>query len=82
MVSAEEAISRLKDGNRQYVSTDEFKADISSAILEHFARKGQEPYAIIVGCSDSRVIPERIFLFESFQSVWVTLSDYHGLHTI
>ena len=36
MVSAEEAIRRLKEGNRQYVSTDEFKADVSSAILEHF----------------------------------------------
>ncbi len=61
MVSAEEAIRRLKEGNRQYVSTDEFKADVSSAILEHFAKNGQEPYAIVVGCSDSRVIPERIF---------------------
>ena len=61
MVSAEEAIRRLKEGNRQYVSTDEVKADVSSAILEHFAKNGQEPYAIVVGCSDSRVIPERIF---------------------
>lgn len=61
MVSAEEAIKRLKDGNMKYVATDEFKTDISSAVLEHFAKNGQEPYAIIVGCSDSRVIPERIF---------------------
>lgn len=61
MISAEEAIKKLKDGNMKNVSTDEFKADISSAILEHFAKNGQAPYAIIVGCSDSRVIPERIF---------------------
>ena len=61
MISAEEAIKRLKEGNAQYVSADTFKADISSALLEHFAKNGQEPYAIVVSCSDSRVIPERIF---------------------
>jgi carbonic anhydrase len=61
MISADEAILKLKSGNAQYVSTDTFHADISSTILEHFAKNGQEPYAIIVGCSDSRVIPERIF---------------------
>ena len=61
MISAEEAIKRLKEGNAQYVSTDTFEADISSTLLEHFANNGQKPYAIVVGCSDSRVIPERIF---------------------
>ena len=61
MISADEAIRKLKEGNAQYVSTDTFHADISDAILEHFARNGQQPYAIVVGCSDSRVIPERIF---------------------
>ena len=61
MITAEEAIARLKEGNDQYISTDTFKTDISSAILEHFAKNGQEPYAIIISCSDSRVIPERIF---------------------
>ena len=61
MISAEEAVERLKEGNRQYISTDTFHADISSALLEHFAKNGQEPYAIVVSCSDSRVIPERIF---------------------
>ena len=34
---------------------------VTNFILEHFARNGQEPYAIIISCSDSRVIPERIF---------------------
>ena len=61
MLSADEAIKRLKEGNRQYVSTDTFHADISSTLLEHFAKNGQEPYAIVISCSDSRVIPERIF---------------------
>ena len=61
MISAEEAIERLKKGNDQYVSVDTFHTDISSTMLEHFAKNGQEPYAIIISCSDSRVIPERIF---------------------
>lgn len=61
MISVEEAINRLKEGNRQYVSNDTFHTDISSAILKHFAQNGQKPYAIVISCSDSRVIPERIF---------------------
>ena len=61
MISAEEAIERLKKGNVQYVSIDTFHADVSPGLLEHFAVNGQKPYAIIIGCSDSRVIPERIF---------------------
>ena len=51
----------LKKGNEQYVAIDTFHTDVSPTILEHFAKNGQEPYAIIIGCSDSRVIPERIF---------------------
>ncbi len=61
MLTAKEAIERLKEGNRSYKSSDTFCSDISDKTLEHFAKNGQEPYAIIIGCSDSRVIPERIF---------------------
>lgn len=61
MISAKEALKKLKEGNELYVSTDLFQADVSSRVLEHFAKNGQEPYAIIISCSDSRVIPERIF---------------------
>lgn len=61
MISAKEAIQKLKDGNALYVSKDTFSSDISSQTLEHFANNGQEPYAIVITCSDSRVIPERIF---------------------
>ena len=61
MISASEAIERLKEGNRLYTSIDIFQSDVSPGILEHFAKNGQEPYAIIISCSDSRVIPERIF---------------------
>ena len=61
MLSASEALKKLKEGNALYVSADTFHSDVSSKTLEHFAKNGQEPYAIIITCSDSRVIPERIF---------------------
>ncbi len=61
MLSANEAILKLKEGNLAYRSKNTFNTDISNQTLEHFAKNGQKPYAIIVGCSDSRVIPERIF---------------------
>ena len=61
MISASEAIERIKEGNRLYTSIDTFQSDVSPGILEYFAKNGQEPYAIIISCSDSRVIPERIF---------------------
>ena len=47
--------ARLTEGNRAYrVSSDE-KRRIETA------ENGQHPYAIVVCCSDSRVIPEQIF---------------------
>jgi len=61
MLSSSEALKKLKEGNALYVSADTFHSDVSSKTLEHFAKNGQEPYAIIITCSDSRVIPERIF---------------------
>ncbi len=61
MMTADQAIEKLREGNRLYTSTDTFHADVSPTILEHFAKNGQEPYAIVITCSDSRVIPERIF---------------------
>ncbi|MBO4751003.1 MAG: carbonic anhydrase [Lachnospiraceae bacterium] len=61
MISALNALNRLKAGNALYVSTNTFQSDVSTRVLEHFAENGQEPYAIIITCSDSRVIPEKIF---------------------
>lgn len=58
--TADEAIKKLKDGNRDYVASVTHTGDTSPD-----ARKkslgGQSPYAVIVACSDSRIIPEYIF---------------------
>lgn len=50
-----ELIDRLNDGNRQYLLTTD------KTLLEKTASNGQHPYAIVICCSDSRVIPEQIF---------------------
>lgn len=61
MTPALEALSRLKDGNRHFVSEhpdhDEHVTRARRRELVH----GQEPFAVILGCSDSRVPAEIIF---------------------
>lgn len=59
--TAEEAKKRLIDGNKKYVSDKRSSIDVSEDILIKASRDGQKPYAIIITCSDSRVIPEAIF---------------------
>jgi carbonic anhydrase len=61
MVNAAEALARLKEGNRRFVSN----VGGSDAFLTRTRRvelaNGQEPFAIILGCSDSRVPAEIVF---------------------
>lgn len=61
MISAIEAIERLKEGNRRFVSgvTDDSTGVNSERRNELLS--GQEPFAIILGCSDSRVPAELVF---------------------
>ena len=54
-------IQMLKDGNRKYLQAKREIGDISQAIREDTCRNGQHPYALIVTCSDARVVPEAIF---------------------
>jgi len=58
MVSAVEAIERLREGNARFASNvDAGEAGIRPAEVA----AGQEPFAIILGCSDSRVPAEIVF---------------------
>ena len=61
MLSAKEAKQKLAEGNLRYISAAEPEGDISREIRRRTAEEGQTPYAIIITCSDSRVIPECIF---------------------
>ncbi len=61
MINAEDALERLKEGNRRYLDAPTSPGDISPEARARTAEEGQSPYAVIVACSDSRVIPEAIF---------------------
>ncbi len=61
VMSADKALERLMEGNRKYVETDMMNGDVSCKARLKTAGKGQEPFAVVVTCSDARVIPETIF---------------------
>lgn len=61
IMSASEALKKLKKGNEMYVLSDTKSGDVSRALRAYTCEHGQQPYAIIITCSDSRVIPESIF---------------------
>lgn len=56
----EEALTKLMDGNKRFVSGTLSQKDLSDARRKELA-KGQKPFAIVVTCSDSRVAPELLF---------------------
>ena len=58
--SAEEALARLKEGNARFLAGEARFLTVQKDVLAELA-KGQQPYATILGCSDSRVPPELVF---------------------
>src|SRR6476620_9184928 len=58
--SADEALARLAAGNRRFVRGEARFPTVQKEALADLA-KGQQPYATILGCSDSRVPPELVF---------------------
>ena len=59
-LSAEQALDRLRAGNRRFVAGRTRFPTGQKETLAALA-KGQQPYATILGCSDSRVPPELVF---------------------
>lgn len=62
MMTAEEVLEQLKERNKMFVEAKANEGDISPEIRKDTAVNGQHPYAIVIACADSRVIPEDIFL--------------------
>jgi carbonic anhydrase len=61
-VQADEALSRLLDGNRRFVAGNLNQLTGTALVRRRYAlAREQTPFAVIVGCSDSRVPPELIF---------------------
>ena len=61
IMTADEAIEKLKSGNMRYLLMNSNSGNVSAALRKFTYEYGQHPHAIIVTCSDSRVIPETIF---------------------
>jgi carbonic anhydrase len=60
IISANEAMQRLIEGNNRFLQGSARFSTVRKETLAELAR-GQQPYATILGCSDSRVPPELIF---------------------
>lgn len=58
---AGEALGRLIGGNQTYLHTERNPARLTDAIRKDTTEHGQQPYAVVVCCADSRVPPEHIF---------------------
>ena len=61
-LSAAEALERLQRGNRAYLVSHENTGDISPDTVQRLFTEGQAPFACVVTCADSRVVPEHIFM--------------------
>ena len=61
MITATEALTRLQEGNRRFVSGVRSIDNLVKQVQRTHLVQGQAPFAIILGCSDSRVPAEIIF---------------------
>ena len=61
MKTITEAKGQLVEGNERFVSGETRKIDIGKSKRHELMNSGQDPFAVIVCCSDSRVPPEIIF---------------------
>jgi carbonic anhydrase len=61
MISAREALGRLREGNARFVANTPRLDPRTIAEQRRESSAGQQPFAIILGCSDSRVPAELVF---------------------
>src|SRR6516165_4165099 len=61
MISARQALDRLQEGNRRFVSGVRSIEVLANQTKRNELAAGQAPFAIILGCSDSRVPAEIVF---------------------
>ena len=61
MLTAQEALERLKQGNERFVNGKSSIPDLVSQEHREQLTADQNPFAIILGCSDSRVPAEIVF---------------------
>jgi carbonic anhydrase len=61
MISAREALARLREGNRRFVAGAAAEEPVLDAARRRALARSQEPFAVVLGCSDSRVPAELVF---------------------
>ena len=61
MISAREGLARLREGNARFVADVRSGDPLANRARRRALTAGQEPFAIILGCSDSRVPAEMVF---------------------
>jgi carbonic anhydrase len=59
--TARDALDRLREGNRRFASDMRSAESLSSLTRRAELVTGQQPFAIVLGCSDSRVPAEIVF---------------------
>ena len=61
MISALDALARLREGNRRFVAGQTRLDPTLSPLQRSQSIEGQRPFAVVLGCSDSRVPVELVF---------------------
>ena len=61
MLTAQEALDRLKKGNQRFVQGQSTHIKLLTHQQRAEMAESQEPFAIVLGCSDSRVPAEMVF---------------------
>jgi carbonic anhydrase len=61
MIDANNALARLREGNARFIRKQAAGRNLTITAPGNELVNGQEPFAIILGCSDSRVPAELIF---------------------
>jgi len=59
-MNSEQALARLKSGNTRFVN-DKLDGQLQDSVRRSELTGAQTPYAIVLSCADSRVVPELAF---------------------
>lgn len=60
-MQADQALQKLIDGNKRFIAATSESSEITTPLRSVCAADGQKPFAVILGCSDSRVPAELVF---------------------
>jgi carbonic anhydrase len=60
-ITAHDALARLREGNRRFAANESTASPLLTPSQRLALTNGQTPFAIVLGCSDSRVPAELVF---------------------